>query len=116
MKYIKKYENFSKDGIEVDNQSYPEYNQEKNLSSKTYVEQIFSQGMGKCVFDMCSEAGVEVPKNDTDLEKAKELCIDFYSKNPELIKSTEISFKTYPHKGGDGVVRTNNIGGVMSEN
>lgn len=115
MKYIKKFENFSNDGIEVDNQSYPEYNQSDQLKAKEYVERIFNQGAGEAVNQLCKEVGIEIPKEDSELELAKETAIKYFMENPERIKETELSFKSYPHKGGDSIVRTNNIGGVYHE-
>ena len=115
MKYIKKFETFSKDGIEVDNQSYPEYNQADQLKAKEYVEKIFNQGAGEAVKQLCKEVGIEIPKEDSELELAKETAIQYFMENPERIKETEVSFKSYPYKGGDPVVRTNNIGGVYRE-
>jgi hypothetical protein len=117
MKYIKKYENFSKDGIEVDNQSYPEYNQADQLKAKEYVEKIFNQGAGESVKQLCKEVGIEIPKEDSELEFAKETAIKYFMDNPERIKETEFSFKSYPYKGGadDRLVKTNNVGGVYRE-
>lgn len=116
MKYIKKYETFSKDGIDVDNQSYPEHNQAIQLKAKDYVESIFHKGAGEEVTKLCKEVGIELPKEDSELEEAKEKAIQYFIDNPERIKETGFSFKTYPHHGGDGVVRVQNIGGSGTRN
>lgn len=115
MKHIKKFENFSKDGIEVDNQTTPEINPGTSLKAKQYVDVIFSQGSGSDINDLCKEIGCDAPKTDEDLDQIKEMAVDYFTKNPERIKDFSGGVRRYPYKETDGVVRTNNIGGVFHE-
>lgn len=113
MKYISTFENFTNDDNRGDRQEYPQFNQAENLQAKEYVDQVFSQGAGSEVYDLCKEIGCETPKDDDSIDTIKQKAIDYFIANPERIKKLQKpEFKTFPHYSGDGVVRTNNIGGV----
>ncbi len=117
MKFIQKYENFTTDDNRADNQSFPKYNQADRLKAKQYVDQIFSGGSGPEVVEMCKEIGCDRPTNDEELESVKEKALEYFIDNPERIKEVGMTFKSYPYSGGgnDGIVRTNNVGGVVRE-
>ena len=117
MKFIQKYENFTTDDNRGDNQSFPKYNQANRLKAKQYVDQIFSGGSGPEVVEMCKEIGCDRPTNDEELESVKEKALEYFIDNPERIKEVGTSFQSYPYSGNgnDGIVRTNNVGGVVRE-
>lgn len=116
MKHLKKYENFHDDGLDVDNTNAPKYNQAQRLDAKKYVDAIFAAGAGKMVAALCKEIGMQVPKTDEELEKTQDQAIEYFIENPERIKEiTPPTFKSYPYYSGDGIARTNNIGGVHQD-
>lgn len=116
MKYISTFENFINDENRGNNAELPQFNQATNLKAKEYVEQIFNQGAGSEVFAICKEIGCETPKDDSSLDSIKDAAIKYFTENPERMqKNSEATFKTFPYNSGDGVVRTNNVGGVMHE-
>jgi len=116
MIHIKKFENFSKDGIDVDNQTLPEFNASKQHDAKEYVEMVFNSGAGPEVVAMCKEIGVNMPQDDESLDKAKEIAIKYYNKNPERIKQLGGgSLKRYDYGSSDRIARTNNVGGALRE-
>ncbi len=116
MKYLRKFENFSKDGVEADGQTYPKYNPVVSLNAKKYVEGLFSQGLNQMTKDICKEMGIDAPKSDEELEKVKEMAIKYFTENPERMKksTSEMTFKTVPVRT-DPIPKTNNIGGVYHE-
>lgn len=117
MQYIKRFENFTNDENRGDEQTYPEFNQANRLKAKEYVDIIFNKGSGAEVNDVCKEIECDLPKEDSELDEIKEKAIEYFIKNPERMKSFgNDQFKTFNVNAGDGVVRTNNIGGVRESN
>jgi len=114
MRYIRTYEEYShEDGLEVDTQSYPEYNQKLRHDARKYVEEIFDRGAGQDVTAMCKEIGIDPPKDDEGLDQAQEKAIAYFTRNPERLRQfVPPQLGVVPVKTGDGVVRTNNVGGV----
>jgi len=116
MKIIKRFENFDTDETRGTVAEEPKYNPVKSLNAKNYVDLILNKGGGAEVTEMCKEIGVEMPKDDSGLEKLREDAIRYFTENPERIKSLDQPIKKYPYAGTDGVVRTNNIGGSSFAN
>lgn len=113
MKFIKKFENFHDDGIEIDSQTTPAYNTVDRHKAKEYVENIFNSGVGNAVSMLCSEAGIEEPKSKEEIDEAIDKAIQYFVANPERIKSiAPPEHKKFPYMSGDGIARTNNLGGV----
>ena len=115
MIYLKTFEGFHDDGIEIDSQTSPDYNPVIRHKAKEYIENIFNSGAGAMVTTLCKEIGIAVPKTDEELEIAQKKAIEYYIKNPERIKDiSPPDHKKYPFLTGDGISRTNNIGGVFN--
>ena len=113
MIHLKTFEGFHEDGLEIDSQTTPDHNPEIRLKAKTYVENIFNAGAGQMVNALCKEIGMKMPKDDEQIEKAKEAAISYFIKNPERIKEiTPPAHKRYPYQSNDGIARVSNIGGV----
>lgn len=113
MKHLKKFENFHDDGLEVDSQTTPKYNQELRLKAKKYVEDIFNAGAGAMANALCKEINLPLPKTDEEIEAAMSKAIEYFTQNPERIKEiTPPEHRTYPFYTGDGISRVNNVGGV----
>jgi hypothetical protein len=113
MKFIKKFENFHDDGLNIDNQTLPEFNQNDRLKAKEYVENIFNAGAGRMVNALCKEIKVKMPRTEEELEKTKNAAISYFIQNPERIKEiTPPEHKKYQYNSGDGIARVTNIGGV----
>jgi len=113
MKHIKKFESFSKDGVDVDHQEYPSVNVAIQQSAKNYVETTFAGGSNSDVAAICKEIGIKPPKDDQELESVKEMAVDYFIKNPERMKSTS-SVRSMPVKSSV-VPTTNNVGGALHE-
>lgn len=115
MRHLNKFENFDNDESRSSNPSYPEYNQANRLKAQQYVDDIFSKGAGDEVSSICKEAGCSLPKDESELTEIKEKIVKYFIDNPERIKNYSGEFRTIPYNSGDGVVRTNNIGGSIRE-
>jgi hypothetical protein len=119
MRYIRTYEEYShEDGLEVDMQSYPEHNQAINQRAKKCVEDIFDRGAGESVAALCKEVGIEMPKvnDERGLEEAQKRATEYLIKNPGRIGQFETpQMSVVPVRSGDGVARTNNLGGVHQD-
>lgn len=118
MKYLNKFENFDNDESRSSGDGeFPQYNQANRLKAKQYVDDMFSKGAGDEVTDLCKEVGCDMPQDDDGLDEIKEKAIAYFIENPERMKNFGgTGFKNFPAGGGDGVVRTNNIGGVHEDN
>ena len=113
-RHIRTFEEYShEDGLEVDTQSYPEYNQKIRQDAKKCVEDIFDRGAGEAVTALCKEVGIHPPNDDEGLDDAQRKATEYFIQNPErMAKFAVPQMSVVPVKTGDGVVRTNNIGGV----
>ena len=115
-RHIRTFEEYShEDGLEVDTQSYPEYNQQHRQQARDMVASVFDKGMGQAVADLCKEIGIRPPrpKDDASLEEVRKRAEEYFIQNPERIsKFAAPQMNVVPVKSGDGVVRTNNLGGV----
>ncbi len=114
MRYIRTYEEYShEDGLEVDTQSYPEHNQKLRHDAIKYVEEVFANGAGQAVTALCKEVGIDPPLDDEGLDAAQRRATEYFTQNPERMgEIIPPQMSVVPVKTGDGVVRTNNIGGV----
>lgn len=117
MKFIKKFENFINDENRNIVAEEPKYNVRNGLAAKTYVELVFSKGAGDEVAEMVKEVGIDSPKSDEELDKAQEVCIEYFTKNPERIKNYDQPVQKTAVGGGNGsnIVTTNQVGGVFNE-
>ena len=61
------------------------------------------------------EIGEKAPQTDEELDALKDKAIQYFIDNPERIKEFDGGFKSIPYNSGDGVVRTNNVGGSLRE-
>lgn len=113
-RHIRTYEEYShEDGLEVDTQSYPEHNQQHRQQARDLVAAVFDKGVGQAVTDLCKEVGIAPPKDDEGLDAARERAERYFIDNPERMKDfSPQQMSVVPVKSGDGVARTNNIGGV----
>ena len=118
MKLIKKFEMFHQTGVEDGGEVVPEHNPVLDLKIKEYVEDMCTKGRYE---DLSKQIGLKFPKNlsseemDEYGEQLKDKAINYFKKNPELI-GKEINFMTYKVPGGDGITRTNKIGGTSQTN
>ena len=112
--HIRTFEEYShEDGLEVDMQSYPEYNQGLRQQARKHVDDVFAMGSGQAVTALCKEVGIAMPKDDESVDAAKERAVDYFIKNPERMRViVPPPTGVVPVKTGDGIVRTNNVGGV----
>lgn len=116
MKYIKKYENFT-DDIYAPEAKFPELNQATKKEATDFVERALNQnGMGY----LMRHTKYQIPKYltgpelDAEVEKLKEVAIEFFSKNPELIPA-EPTFDFFKVNTGSDVPKTNKVGGALRE-
>ena len=117
MKFIKKFESFHKTGVDEGGEMIPEHNPVLSLKIKEYVDGLITKGRFD---DLAKIIGEKLPK---DLESGQmdqygdelgERAKKFLEKNPELI-GKEINYQTYKVPGGDGIARTNKVGGVLGQ-
>ena len=113
-KYIKRFENFINDDNRGESGNMPNYNPKERLDAKEYVEALFNSRSGVEINAVCKEIGCKAPGNDEELDEVKEKALKYFIDNPERIDTNITNgsnVKQYPYNGGDGVVRTNNVGG-----
>lgn len=116
MKYLKNFENLHEDGIDIDAQNTPAWNPAKSQEVKDYVDNIFHNGLNALVKKVCKETRIPVPKTDDELETCKQKVINYYIQNYEQIGDIKPpTHNRYPYMSGDGIARTNNIGGVHKD-
>ena len=116
---MKKFETFinddNRDAASLD--LLPKHNPAVDLAAKNYVDDIIKSNDLNLLF---KAAGVKPPKNLTSMtmddvyDEIKQKAIDYYIENPQDIGKDIPQRKV--NKGGDGVVRTNNIGGALHSN
>lgn len=114
MKFIKTFENFDPTGVDGgDLEVVPAYNPVVKQNATTFVDEEFK----KEYMSMIAASGVDRSEYDESemeemFDKVREKAIEYYTRNPELI-GKEIDVKKFPVPAGDGVVRTNKVGGVV---
>ena len=116
MKYLKKFESFHETGIDdAVGEVIPEYNPVMDLTIKNFVDDTCNRGG---YADLAKMIGVKLPseipsdKMDGIESKLKKVALKFFTDNPEQLPS-EIGMKTYKVPGGDGISRTNKVGGTI---
>jgi len=116
MKYIKHFESFHQSGVDDGSgEVMPDYNPILNQKVKDFVEDLFTKGRYEDCANMIGEKlpkGLESDEMDDYGDKLKSRAIKYFIENPELV-SKEIDYQMFKVPGGDGISRTNNIGGVM---
>jgi len=118
MKLIKKFEMFHQTGVDDGGEVVPDHNPVLDLKIKDYVEDLCTKGRYE---DLANQIGDKLPKDlsSDDMEEygnqLREKAIKYFKKNPELIGG-EIDYMTYKVPGGDGITRTNKIGGTSQTN
>ena len=118
MKLIKKFEMFHQTGVDDGGEVVPDHNPVLDLKIKDYVDDLCTKGRYE---DLSKQIGDKFPKDlsSDDMEeygnRLREKDIKYFKKNPELI-GKEINYMTYEVPGGDGISRTNKIGGTSQTN
>ena len=118
MKWIKKYETFVNDDNRGEDTQYPQLNPVIKMNASEYVD---SKLKTEEKFDMFRVAGVVPPKdlNSTEFndlfDTIREKAIEYFTNNPEEM-GKPIVYKNFPVNGGDGIPRTNNVGGSSHSN
>jgi hypothetical protein len=118
MKFIKTFESFHETGVDDGiGEVVPEYNPVLINKITEYVDDLATRGQ---YHEVAKMIGMKIPKEvssddmDSFWEKIRDKAIKFLVNNPELI-GKEIGFDVYKVPGGDGVSRTNNVGGVWGQ-
>jgi hypothetical protein len=118
MKFIKKFESFHKTGVDEGGEVIPEHNPTLTLKIKDYVDGLRTKGRYD---ELAKLIGEKLPKDlssddmDSYGDQLSDRVIKHLEENPELI-SKEIGIYTYKVPGGDGIARTNNVGGTSHTN
>jgi hypothetical protein len=120
MKKFKEFESMvtddDRDSSSID--FLPKHNPVVQQNAKSYVDQIIQGNDLKLLY---RAAGEEPPKNidsmnmDDIYDELKQKAIDYFIENPEAI-GKDIPMKKYKVNGGDGISRTNNLGGALHAN
>ena len=117
---MRKFENFindeNRDTTSLD--LLPKYNVVVNLGAEEYVDDILKKGDTELLFraaGFVSESPTEDLSDEETFEKIRQAAIDYYIKNPEAI-GKGLSALPHPTKSGDGIPRTNNLGGALHSN
>ena len=117
MKYVKTFEYFITDDNRGEDDKYPELNPVLKKQVTEYVEDKLNSNQFHEIFHLL---GLNPPKEltgedfDKNFDDVKEKAIQYLLKNPEQL-GKEVKFKQMPVNSGDGVARTNNIGGALRE-
>jgi len=118
MKFIKKFESFHKTGVDEGGEMIPKHNPVLTLKIKEYVDDLCTKGRYD---DLAKKIGEKLPKDlQSDQmeqygDELRERAIKYLEENPELI-GKEINYMTYKVPGGDGISRTNKVGGTSQTN
>ncbi len=117
---MKKFETFvtdnNRDSAAID--FVPKHNPVVNQNAQLYVDEILQNGDLNLLF---RAVGVTAPKNidsidmDEVYDTIRQKAIDYYIQNPEAI-GKDIPMKQFKVQAGDGIPRTNNIGGALHVN
>lgn len=119
MKFLKTFESFHETGVDDGTgEVIPEYNPVVDQKIKSFVDDILGRGG---YVELAKMIGAKFP-SDVPSEKMgqlesdlREKAMKFFGDNPEQLPS-EIGFKTYKVPGGDGITRTNKVGGTSQTN
>jgi hypothetical protein len=118
MKWIKTYETFLNDEERGEAMDYPTSTPVDMIEAKDYVDMKLKSNEFAEIF---KAVGVEPPKDLTHenieekFDEVREKAIKYFTDNPEEIKMPP-QHQTYRVNGGDGISRTQNIGGSSHAN
>lgn len=117
MRFIKKFESFHKTGVDEGGEEIPEHNPVLKLKIEEYVDDLLTRGR---YHDLAKLIGQKLPELSSEemesySDELREKVIKQLEENPELI-GKEINFQTYKVPVGDGIARTNKIGGTSHTN
>jgi hypothetical protein len=116
MHKLKTFETFS--NTKLNSEMYPELNPSLKLDATTYVDDMLAGDKFPQLFDLLDRkmptesSGDEF---DAAFDEIRELSIAYFLKNPEEMQNREVDITNIKVDGGDGVPRTNNIGGSLNE-
>lgn len=115
MKFIKKYESFHGTGVDDGSgEQIPGYNPVINQRVREFVDSLCGKGRQD---ELAKIIGEKVPSDlgsdsmDEYEDKLKERVIKYLIDNPEALPS-EVGINTYKVPAGDGITRTNKVGGT----
>lgn len=114
MKHLKKFESFVNDDNRGEDTQYPELNIALKNEVTEYVDSLLNSND---YHSLVETLGMELPKNisgeelDKFFDEVREKAIEYFMKNPEEVQKVGFKMNNFKVGGGDGVVRTNNIGG-----
>lgn len=121
MKFIRKFENFVND-LNREDQSTSfvhSYNPVNKVEAEKYVDSVIKAGDWDILFKV---TGTEKPKGelspedfDEKFDDMREKAIKYFVENPKGI-GAEPAIKSLPKPSGDGIPRTNNVGGTSFAN
>ena len=118
MKYFKTFEEFqgmSSTGVDdTGGEVLPKYNPKIRKEVVDFLDNL-SPNNKPLVFKWLrmEEPSLKDEDFDEKFEYAKKRLVSFFEENPNIsVSGIDIETFTIPGKGGDGVVRTNNIGGT----
>ena len=116
MIYLKQFEAFHRTGIDDGtSEVMPEYNPILNKKVEDFVNDLLSKGRYEDCAKLIGEKlpkGLETDQMDEYADGLKERAIKYFIKNPESI-GNDIDYQMIKVPGGDGISRTNNVGGVV---
>jgi hypothetical protein len=119
MKYIRTFESFVTDDNRGEDTQYPQHNAALKSEVVEYVDTILNSNEYSKLVDLL---GMELPKNvsgeevDKFFDEVREEAIKHFMANPEQLgKAGGFVINKFNVSGGDGIARTNNIGGVVKE-
>lgn len=115
MKFIKKYESFHGTGVDDGSgEQIPGYNPVINQRVKEFVDSLCGKGRHD---ELEKLMGTKMPPNlssdkmDEYEDSLKDRAIKYFVENPEILPA-EVGINTYKVPAGDGIVRTNKVGGT----
>jgi hypothetical protein len=122
MKYFKTFEEFSSmspTGVDdAGGEVLPKFNPKIRKEVSDFIDNL-SPSRKLLIFKWLGEEEPTLKDEDFDekFEKAKEKLVEFFESNPNIqISGIDPERFTVPTKGGDGISRTNNIGGTSHTN
>ena len=115
MKYLKQFETFSNTGVDdTGSEVLPKYNPKIRQDVVNFLDDL-SPNNRPLVFKWLGleEPSVTDPDFDEKFDNIKDQVIDFFESNPNIqVSSIDVDKFTIPKRGGDGIPRVQNIGGV----
>jgi hypothetical protein len=116
MRFLKNFESFHDTGVDDGiGEVQPEYNPVLKQTIKEFVDDFCGRGG---YVELAKKIGMKLPSNipsdkmDQIESELKSNAMEFFNRNPEQLPN-EVGFKTYKVSGGDGITRTNKVGGTI---